>query len=133
MIGQLGLENAMHGRMTRGQILQQLSHVNKWWAAHSWEDSDVQLQEAARAPYRRQPDILADIIPPNLYTLRGPRRVGKSTVLKQSIVRLCHEGIDPHRICYFSADSMNPSVISSMSFKQHDNYSPIWAIPRATS
>ncbi|HEU5319021.1 MAG TPA: ATP-binding protein [Chloroflexota bacterium] len=65
------------------------------------------MSAAARAPFDRAPTVLADITPPNLYTLRGPRRVGKSTLLKQTIARLCAEGVDPRRICYFAADALS--------------------------
>lgn len=99
----------MQGRLTRGMILQQLSRTNQWWTDQRWEHADIQLQTAARAAYQRRPEVLDDITPPNLYTLRGPRRVGKSTVLKQTISRLCGEGIDPHRICYFPADAIETS------------------------
>jgi len=65
------------------------------------------LAAAVRAPYERHPTILDDITPPNLYTLRGPRRTGKSTVLKQIVVRLCRAGVDPRRICFFAADALS--------------------------
>lgn len=69
--------------------------------------ADPHLLAAARAPYERQPGVLDNIAPPGLYTLRGPRRVGKSTLLKQSIARLCQAGVDPKRICYFAADALS--------------------------
>jgi predicted AAA+ superfamily ATPase len=65
------------------------------------------LVAAARAPFERRPAILDDIAAPNLYTLRGPRRTGKSTVLKQTIARLCRDGVDPRRICFFAADALS--------------------------
>jgi hypothetical protein len=54
----------------------------------------------------RVSSVLADIAPPNLYTLRGPRRAGKSTLIKQTSARLIDDGVDPRRICYFAADAL---------------------------
>jgi len=87
--------------------VQALTRANPWWTNKNWDAADPQLIAAARAPFERVPRVLADIGPPNLYTLRGPRRVGKSTVLKQTIARLCAEGVDPRRICYFAADALS--------------------------
>ena len=97
----------MTGRAQRGPLAQELTRLNPWWTRPDWATTDPQLVAAARAPYERHPTVLDDIAPPNLYTLRGPRRTGKSTVLKQAIVRLCRAGIDPRRICFFAADALS--------------------------
>jgi len=94
-------------RARRGPLVQELTRSNPWWTTDKWEASDPQLITAARAPFTRVPAVLDDIAAPNLYTLRGPRRVGKSTVLKQTVARLCHEQTDPRRICYFAADALS--------------------------
>lgn len=94
----------MVGRAHRGPLLQELTRVNPWWRDPGWETSDPHLSALARAPFQRRPTVLDDIAPPNLYTLRGPRRVGKTTLLKQTIGRLSREGIDPQRLCYFAVD-----------------------------
>ncbi len=101
------LQAMMTGRVQRGPLAQELTRLNPWWTRPDWATTDPQLVAAARAPFERQPTILDDIDPPNLYTLRGPRRTGKSTVLKQAIVRLCQAGIDPRRICFFAADALS--------------------------
>jgi predicted AAA+ superfamily ATPase len=97
----------MAARAQRGPLLQDLTRSNPWWTTPGWEAGDPHLLAAARAPFERTPTVLDDIAPPNLYTLRGPRRVGMSTVLKQTIARLCHAGVDPRRICYFAADALS--------------------------
>ena len=91
---------------TPASFMHELTQLNPWWRTSQWQETDPQLRAAARAPFLRLPAVLDDISPPNLYTLRGPRRVGKSTVLKQAIARLCAQGIDPRRICYFAGDSI---------------------------
>lgn len=96
----------MSGRTQRGPLAQELTRLNPWWTRAEWAVTDPQLMAATRSPFERRPTILDDITPPNLYTLRGPRRTGKSTVLKQTILRLCQSGIDPRRICFFAADAL---------------------------
>ncbi|MFN8526849.1 MAG: ATP-binding protein [Chloroflexota bacterium] len=91
-------------RQARAQLLQEVTRVNPWWHAERWDQSDRHLGDVRRALFERHPATLDDVRPPNLYTLRGPRRVGKSTLLKQTVRRLIAEGIDPRRVCYFPAD-----------------------------
>lgn len=94
-------------RDSNGEIIQQLTRSNPWWTDPNWQASDPQLAAAAHAPFERKPAVLDDITPPHLYTLRGPRRTGKSTVLKQTVARLCQEDLDPRRVCYFAADALS--------------------------
>ncbi len=96
----------MPPRAQRSTLLQDLTRTNPWWTNSQWEAQDQQLVAAARAPFELRPVVLDDITPPNLYTLRGPRRVGKSTVLKQTVARLITTGVDPRRICFFAVDSL---------------------------
>src|SRR5712691_8365537 len=99
----------MVGRQRPGALLPRLVEANPWWSNAAWSDADPYLSIAAQAPFERRPTILNDIVPPNLYTLRGPRRAGKSTVLKQTVLRLIEQGIDPRRTCFFSADGLHSS------------------------
>jgi predicted AAA+ superfamily ATPase len=96
------------GRRTqRVPPLQVLTASNPWWVNPRWAETDPQLRAVASAPFSWRPSLLDDIAPPNLYTLRGPRRVGKSTVVKQTIERLLGSGVDPRRVCFFSADALS--------------------------
>lgn len=92
--------------VTRAWLQEQLPALNPWWARIGWQAADPHLKEAAAAPFDRVPTMLDDISPPNLYTLRGPRRTGKTTLVKQTIARLLASGIDPRRVCFFAADPL---------------------------
>lgn len=48
--------------------------------------------------------MLADVEPPGLYMLLGPRRVGKSVEIKRKIDRLVTAGVDPRRIFHAACD-----------------------------
>jgi predicted AAA+ superfamily ATPase len=94
------------------ELRQLLRDRNPWWRAAalhedptSWAASDPTLKGAAAVDIDYNPDILADVAPPGLWVLRGPRRVGKSVAAKRLLERLCRQSaVDPGQIIYFSAD-----------------------------
>lgn len=93
--------------MTEQELARQLSSTNVWWQrAHGWEDDDRDLRDLRGSPLRYDPDPLAEISPPNLYVLRGPRRVGKSVQLKRAVARLLGDGIAPRRIVHLACDGL---------------------------
>lgn len=84
-----------------------LADYNPWWKTDDW-DGDL--------PDYRRPivaEVLSDLKDlPQIISVTGPRRVGKSTVLRHVISHLIREeGIDPQRIVYFSLD--DPEVFTS--------------------
>ena len=79
-----------------------LKLYNPWWGnPHGqWRD-DI--------PDYRRPivkEVISDIDElPQIISITGPRRVGKSTALRQVICHLIdQQGIDPKHILYFSFD-----------------------------
>lgn len=84
-----------------------LAALNPWWAGADGFAGDPHLGALARAPFRRVPGALAAIRPTDegIFTLRGPRQVGKTTLLKQLARELVRAGRwDPRRIVYYSLD-----------------------------
>ncbi len=80
---------------------------NPWWDARRGLEADPHLAALARAPFRRVPAAVAAIRAdePNVYTLRGPRQVGKTTLLKQLTARLIRQdGWDPRTVVYYPLD-----------------------------
>lgn len=91
--------------MQYGEVQQRLSDSNRWWSDPAgWANGDPDLQRAGRAPFRYTAHVLADLAPGGLYTLRGPRRVGKSVEAKKAIEGLIVDGVDPRLIVYMSVD-----------------------------
>lgn len=94
--------------MNDARIAQLLRLRNPWWrAAGAWVEDDVALREAADAPFEYRPNALADIRPPGLYVLRGPRRVGKSVELKRAVAQLIEQGANPRSIVYCACDGFS--------------------------
>lgn len=78
-----------------------LTPYNPWWQEGKvWQDT---LPDYQRPVVR---DVLADLRDlPQIISLTGPRRVGKSTAVKHVIARLIrNQQVDPKRIVYFSFD-----------------------------
>lgn len=91
--------------MKAGDVQRRLSLTNSWWRDLTWEDADPDLGAATRSGLDYTPDPLADLVPGGLYTLRGPRRVGKSTEVKRAVSDLIHHGVEPRRIAHAAVDS----------------------------
>lgn len=83
-----------------------LVEQNPWWRDPTSIDRDPKIRQLADAPFRRVPAVLDTLRldRPNVYTLRGPRQVGKSTSVKMLIQRLIADGFSPRRILYLSVE-----------------------------
>lgn len=96
--------------MQVSEIDTELTRTNPWWRGpEGWERDDVQLREARRAPLEYEPEPLDSLTAGGLYILRGPRRVGKSTALKQLVRRRIANGQDPRTILYASVEGRSVS------------------------
>jgi len=85
----------------------QLREQNRWWDRTDALDTDLHLRAVAEAPVsimhpaERRINLTQD----RLYVLRGPRQVGKTTILKQLIKQLITSVVaDPRSIFYFAFD-----------------------------
>jgi predicted AAA+ superfamily ATPase len=56
---------------------------------------------------RNGPGVLDDIEPGGLYTLSGPRRIGKSLELRRAIAALIARGVAGRNIVYCSCDDFS--------------------------
>lgn len=84
-----------------------LAALNPWWAGPDGFARDPHLGALARAPFQRTPGALAVVQPTDegIFTLRGPRQVGKTTLLKQLARELVRTGgWDPRQVVYYSLD-----------------------------
>ncbi|HEU4335254.1 MAG TPA: AAA family ATPase [Candidatus Eisenbacteria bacterium] len=93
----------MPPRRTRpdaGSVVRLLSPYNPWWGN--------ELFPAPATPSFRRPvfERIYDDIKhlKQIVSITGPRRVGKTTIVRQAIEQLLREGTDPRRILYFSMD-----------------------------
>lgn len=83
----------------------ELAESNPWWRdPHGWEQSDVQLRTARQSALEYQPRPLRDLARGGLYILRGPRRAGKSTAMKQLIAERLRSGARPRTVLHVSVE-----------------------------
>lgn len=104
--------------MRDDEIRHRLTESNPWWRAAlsntdplAWTADDPALRR--RAPHdlgyraRVLDDVVTETIDDRLVVLRGPRRVGKSVLLKDTVAGLCRRpDLDPRQVIYLSADAM---------------------------
>ena len=84
--------------------------LNPWWKAPKNIDSDQKIDEWKKSAIKYIPGLKNkiewDFLPNNtvIYTLRGPRQVGKTTLLMLQIKDFLEREISPWRIFYYSLD-----------------------------
>ncbi len=85
-----------------------LTIENPWWFSGGlWQDRDLQRAKASLLSYDPRPFTLTEAETGAVFTLRGPRRVGKTVALKQLVARLIEErGIDPRAILWLNFDTL---------------------------
>lgn len=139
--------------MRDDEIQSRLREVNPWWRAvatghdrASWAASDRVLRERARYDLGYRAGILDDVAsgPPDdkLIVLRGPRRVGKSVVLKDAVLALCQRSdVDPRQVVYLPADGMRAKDLTraislgralTRSVDQPTNRLRVWLLDEVT-
>jgi hypothetical protein len=84
---------------------------NPWWSDPSAIDNDHHLQQLREQPLVYEHDIPFELGVDGVYTLRGPRQVGKTTLLKR-LVRHLFKDRDVHPRCILYADVGATSVSS---------------------
>lgn len=83
---------------------------NPWWDGHEAEDFS-KLPTFQRPIFSTLSEDLKQL--PQMLSIIGPRRIGKSTLLRQLIRKLLEEGVDRRRIIYYSFDDpalMTPEI-----------------------
>lgn len=86
--------------------VERLSIHNPWWADNSAIRQDKHITEFYNARLRWHPAILDEILLNEdlIYSIRGPRQIGKTTGLKLLIESLLHKITDPRQICYLDCE-----------------------------
>lgn len=101
--------------------------MNPWWQAAglgqdptAWVAHDRVLRERSRWDLGYRSSILDDVardpIDDRLVLVRGPRRVGKSVVLKDAVATLCaRPEVNPLQVIYVPVDGMRASDLNRVA------------------
>ena len=73
---------------------------NPWWADPSSIEADPHLRRLAAQPLIYEHEFPFELDEDAVFTLRGPRQVGKTTLLKRITRHLIEAGIEPRDILY---------------------------------
>ncbi|HLW00551.1 MAG TPA: ATP-binding protein [Ktedonobacterales bacterium] len=87
-------------------MLDRLAVSNPWWSDSTAISRDRHLRALETSPFRRPLPIVETLRTdaPLVYTLRGPRQVGKTTAAKLLVRHLLEAGIAPRRVMYYALD-----------------------------
>ena len=85
-------------------MLDQFARQNRWWLDAAGVERDRHLRQLAQASIRWEPPLPFRFDRDAIYTLRGPRQVGKSTILKRQIAALLADGWPAHAILYLDVE-----------------------------
>ena len=83
------------------ELTDNLLSINPWWR----NEAGATVPPFRRWPFARLRRLLSSGIAPAT-VLRGPRRVGKTVLLKQIIQSCLDEGVDPKRLLYVPFDEL---------------------------
>lgn len=83
------------------ELVENIRSANPWWAG----DEPLHPPKFRRWPFDRMLSMLKQGMTPST-VLRGPRRVGKTILLRQAIQALLKEGIAGNRILYVPFDEL---------------------------
>jgi len=84
---------------------------NPWWARKEAIGEDAKIRQYQAGKYKWHPRILKyiDLEKDVVYSIRGPRQIGKTTLLKIQIKALLEKGHAPHDILYYACDMVRNS------------------------
>ena len=82
---------------------------NPWWRDPGALDNDAKLRDLGSANLRWSPSLRTeiDLERDRIYTLRGMRQVGKTTLVKSMMRDLMEGGVDPRCLLYYSCEMLH--------------------------
>ena len=89
--------------------IDELYLMNPWWRSPDEIHFDRHMRAFQNSSFRYYPEKLFEEIPPEkpgVYTIRGPRQIGKTTFLKLYIEDLLERGVKPSNIMFFLCDGI---------------------------
>ncbi len=102
-----------------GQVATELATTNPWWRGgrwvKDWTEVDPDLRPVHATGLGYTSGCLDDLEQGRLYLLRGPRRVGKTVTVKQTIDHLLRDGTPPTSIVRVAADGRSPGQLRTLT------------------
>ena len=90
--------------------IEELHIMNPWWHSPEKIHADRHIRTFEGSTFRYYPEKFFKEIPegkPGIYTIRGPRQIGKTTFLKLYVKKLIEDGVRPSNIFFFTCDGIS--------------------------
>lgn len=85
----------------------ELAYWNEWWKTGKLSEQDTNISDWNESSFKWKPRLSETIENEEvIYVLRGPRRVGKTTLVKLRIKKLLEDGVAPENVFYFPCDAI---------------------------
>ena len=97
-----------------GQVAQELARTNPWWRTPDWAVTDPDLRAVLDIGLGYRSPCLENLTEGGLYLLRGPRRVGKTVAVKQTVEDLIAAGVRPQAIVRIAADAWSAADLRTV-------------------
>jgi len=113
-------------------MIEQIIHQNIWWQDKGLIEQDPKLVDLGKKKLQWRPAILGelDLFKSAIYTLRGPRQIGKTTSLKIMIRDLlARPDIHKEQVMYYSCDNIDTYKELIELLETYLNYTQKLAIP----
>jgi len=90
---------------------QKFIRQNPWWTDKEWIDKDKHLRKkkASKLDWSPRLRFFFKFNKDAIYTLRGPRQVGKTTLVKTMIKERLESGVEGRRVFYWTCDLVSGS------------------------
>src|SRR5712692_7510360 len=85
-------------------MIEHFVRQNRWWNSPSDVSNDRHLRRLREVPLAWTPPLPFNFDRDAVYTVRGPRQVGKSTVLKRQVASLLDRGWEPRHVLYLDVE-----------------------------
>jgi len=87
--------------------ISELAYWNEWWKTRKFPSNDANISDWSHSAFNWNPRLSETIEDEEvIYILRGPRRVGKTTLMKLRIKKLLERGVSPENIFFFPCDAV---------------------------
>ncbi|MGA3291358.1 MAG: ATP-binding protein [Candidatus Bathyarchaeia archaeon] len=87
--------------------ISEIAEWNEWWKTGKFPPNDPNIENWSNSNFKWKPRLGETFEKEEvLYILRGPRRVGKTTLVKLRIRKLLNEGVTPDNILFFPCDAV---------------------------
>lgn len=110
----------------------EISRQNPWWknASEISNDEKIRQLDAAKVPWNPRLKYFIKFDRDKIYTLRGPRQVGKTTLCKTLIRDLIADDKEPKGILYYSCDLVSDEKKLFDVLGQYINWSSTFNLKR---